>query len=119
MTDQRMCEDCGQREAQPDRDVCFRCKVASVSLGKGTTPTRDAQKIYKPRTIEKMREHRANSNAWERGIAIDRRNPDGTVMPLLSPRTGAPMSVKEHADNRGRHEKMREAAKAGHLTKTA
>lgn len=119
MTDQRMCEDCREREAQPGRDVCFRCKVASVTLGKGTTPTRDAQKIYKPRTVEKMREQRANSNAWERGTAIDRVNPDGTVMPVLSPKTGAPMGIKEFADNRGRNEKMREAAKAGHLTKIA
>lgn len=119
MTNQPMCDDCGQREAQDGHDVCFRCKVASVSLGKGTTPTRNAQKVYSARTVEKMREHRANSNAWERGVAIDRRNPDGTVMPVLSPTTGGTMSVKEFADNRGRYSKMQEAAKAGHLTKIA
>jgi hypothetical protein len=105
-----VCAECGERPCQEGRDVCFRCKVASVSLGRGTTPTRTAQKIYKPQTIEKMREHRRNSNAWERGTAIDRRNPDGTVMPILKP-NGLPMGLKEYADDRRRIDNQRQKVK--------
>ena len=36
---------------------------------------------------------------WERGIVYDDR-PDGSRMPVLSPKTGKPLRVKEHAENR-------------------
>jgi hypothetical protein len=106
----RVCPDCGadrpvESFGGSHPDSCFRCHALSLRVDSKAMPTRgEDAPLMSQATVAKMREHRANANAWERGTKIARRNRDGSEMPYLSPVTGTPVGVKEWADNRSTYE---------------
>lgn len=110
----RACPSCGKDRpatsfggAHPD--TCFRCHALTLQVDPRAVPSRTPE-VLRPGVTDKIRERIKNSNAWERGIKIARRNPDGTQMPYINAK-GQEVGLKEWADNRATYEAAAERAR--------
>ena len=95
------CADVKHANLHPSGDVegCRECKLTSIQLSPSCRG--QARNNIAP-------EGTAGRNSWERGIVTDDRG-----IPLRKWENGAPITVKEYADNRSKYEESRRRLASG------
>lgn len=78
-------------DAHDEDCVCFRCKLRSIQISPSAMPSR-RNKIAP----------RGGGNSWEKGVPTNSRG-----MPILDPKTGAPMGQARYAEMRSTVEEGR------------
>jgi hypothetical protein len=86
---------CGEcvNAALPQAKLCFKHKMLYYQIN--GAPGLPATSKPKHTGEQKLRRPADNNNGWERGIKTDERG-----IPILSPKSGKPMRMKEYSENR-------------------